>query len=112
MHFRRNKKARLVPIDNYLDGSMGLPSETRNTAEQLVKAEEYRVLHEAVEQLDTKYRIVITLRYFEDKTIFEISQILGKREGTIKSQLHRGLSRLQWILVRRGVLPPSEGIQQ
>lgn len=52
-----------------------------------------------------KYRTVIILRYFESKTIAEICQITGRREGTVKSQLHRGLARLQEILVRWGVLP-------
>jgi RNA polymerase sigma-70 factor (ECF subfamily) len=52
-----------------------------------------------------KYRTVILLRYFEGKTIEEISGITGRREGTIKSQLHRGLAQLQEILVRWGVLP-------
>jgi RNA polymerase sigma factor (sigma-70 family) len=52
-----------------------------------------------------QYRTAIILRYFEDKTIAEIASITGRKEGTIKSQLHRGLAQLQEILVRWGVLP-------
>jgi RNA polymerase sigma-70 factor (ECF subfamily) len=55
--------------------------------------------------LRLKYRTVIILRYFESKTIAEICEITGRKEGTIKSQLHRGLARLQDILVRWDVLP-------
>jgi RNA polymerase sigma-70 factor (ECF subfamily) len=51
-----------------------------------------------------KYRTVIILRYFEEKTIVEICEITGRKEGTVKAQLHRGLARLQDILVRWGVL--------
>jgi len=47
---------------------------------------------------------VIILRYFEDKTIAEICEITSRKEGTVKSQLHRGLARLQDILVRWGML--------
>jgi RNA polymerase sigma-70 factor (ECF subfamily) len=54
--------------------------------------------------LPTRYRTVIILRYFEDRTIAEISDITGSREGTVKSQLHRGLAQLQEILVQWGVL--------
>ncbi|OHB61795.1 MAG: hypothetical protein A2Y76_08035 [Planctomycetes bacterium RBG_13_60_9] len=68
-------------------------------------AEEYRLLHRALLELRLKYRSVIILRYFEGKTMAEIAGITGKREGTIKSQLHRGLAQLQEILVRWGVLP-------
>ncbi|MHC4439247.1 MAG: RNA polymerase sigma factor, partial [Planctomycetota bacterium] len=69
------------------------------------KAEEYRLLHKALLGLRIKYRSVIILRYFENKTIMEICEITGKKEGTVKAQLHRGRARLQDILVRWGVLP-------
>jgi len=59
--------------------------------------------------LRPKYRTVIVLRYFEDKTTAEISAITGQREGTIRSQLHRGLAQLQDLLGRWGVLPESSG---
>ena len=50
---------------------------------------------------------MIVLRYFEGKTIAEISGITGQKEGTVKSQLHRGLAQLQEILMHWGVLPES-----
>jgi RNA polymerase sigma-70 factor (ECF subfamily) len=68
-------------------------------------AEEYRLLHQALQELRLKYRTAIILQYFEGKTIAEIASITGQREGTIKSQLHRGLAQLQEILERWGVLP-------
>jgi DNA-directed RNA polymerase specialized sigma24 family protein len=36
---------------------------------------------------------VLTLRFFENKPLKEIGEILGKREGTVKSLLHRGLKQ-------------------
>jgi RNA polymerase sigma-70 factor (ECF subfamily) len=56
--------------------------------------------------LKLKYRTVIILRYFEDKAIAEIAEITRRRQGTVKSQLHRGLARLQDILIHRGILTP------
>jgi RNA polymerase sigma-70 factor (ECF subfamily) len=49
-------------------------------------------------QLDLKYQEVISLRYFEQKTNTEISNILDKNEGTIKSLLSRGLEKLRNML--------------
>jgi len=40
----------------------------------------------------------INLRFFEKKKISEISQILGKPEGTIKSQIHRALKELKKLI--------------
>ena len=48
--------------------------------------------------LSVKYQEVLTLRYFENKQIKEISEILGKREGTVKSLLHRGLEKLRRLM--------------
>ena len=49
-------------------------------------------------KLDIKYQEVIALRYFEQKTNTEISAILDKNEGTIKSLLSRGLEKLRNML--------------
>src|SRR5690606_13148290 len=43
-------------------------------------AEEYRLVHQALLQLRPKYRTVIILRYFEGRTMAEISEITGARE--------------------------------
>ena len=102
MHYRRHKRTRSVslgPEHEALAGSV--PS----SGEAPAAAEEYRLLHKALLQLRLRYRTAIILRYFEDRTIAEIVSITGKREGTIKSQLHRGLAQLEEVLVRWGVLP-------
>ncbi len=55
-------------------------------------------LHKSITKLTQKYQEVITLRFFEKKQINQIAAILGKREGTIKSLLHRGLERLRVLM--------------
>jgi RNA polymerase sigma-70 factor (ECF subfamily) len=99
MYYRRPKCARSVDLQAQHEGSA--PSADEGPA----AAEEYRLLHQALQELRFKYRTVIVLRYFENKTMAQIAEITGAREGTIKSQLHRGLARLQEILMHRGVLP-------
>jgi RNA polymerase sigma-70 factor (ECF subfamily) len=37
----------------------------------------------------------LTLRFFESKSIKEISLILNKKEGTIKSLISRGIEKLK-----------------
>ncbi|HCO92866.1 MAG TPA: hypothetical protein DIU00_02765 [Phycisphaerales bacterium] len=101
MHWRRQKRVKMVrlqPEDDEYAAEL-------TAADSIETAEEYRLLHKALLELRIKYRTVIILRYFEDKAIAEICEITGRKEGTVKSQLHRGLARLQDILVRWGVLP-------
>ena len=100
-HWRRQRRSRTVAL---------APDDDSQAAEQsagdgMAQAEEYRLLHRALLELRVKYRTAIILRYFEDKSIAEICQITGQKEGTIRCQLHRGLARLQDILVCWGVLP-------
>jgi len=52
-------------------------------------------VQELVATLDPKYQNVISLRYYEQKSIREIAIILGKKEGTIKSLLSRGLDKVR-----------------
>lgn len=101
MHWRRTKRVKFVSLQPDSD-SQAIDRSGSNGMEQ---AEEYVLLHKALSELRMKYRTVIILRYFEGKTIAEICEITGAKEGTVKSQLHRGLARLQDILVRWGVLP-------
>ena len=100
MHCRRQKRLAATssgPI------SLELPSNVPTAAETLTASEDYRLLHRALLQLRDKYRAVILLRYFEGKSIVEISTITGRTQGTIKSQIHRGLEQLQTSLEGLGL---------
>ena len=101
MHWRKQRRVKMVS----LDPDSNIHAAGPPAADGLEAAEEYRLVHKALLELRLKYRTVIILRYFEDKAIAEICEITGRKEGTVKSQLHRGLARLQDILVRWGVLP-------
>ena len=52
----------------------------------------------AVMELPTKYRSIILLFYFESYSIKEIAKIIGVREGTVGSQLHRARKILEITL--------------
>jgi RNA polymerase sigma-70 factor (ECF subfamily) len=57
--------------------------------------EEVIDLHEALKNLDTKYKTIVTLKYFEDLTLKDISDILKLPLSTVKSHLYRGLEKLK-----------------
>ena len=100
MHWRRRKRIKIVSLQRDNDECVAEES----TYDSLAKAEQYRLVHKALLELRVKYRTVIILRYFESKSIAEICEITGNKEGTVKCQLHRGLARLQDILVHWGVI--------
>ena len=54
----------------------------------------------AIDKLDERYKEVIILKYFDDLTISEISKVLDKPEGTIKTYLNKGLNALRLYIER------------
>lgn len=52
-------------------------------------------LREALKLLEEKERTIIVLRFFEDKKLSEIAEIMGENTNTIKSRLYRALQKLR-----------------
>src|SRR4030065_2452796 len=63
--------------------------------EKLKQHLDFLEIQERIVRLPAKYQEVIALRFFEKRQIKEIAEILGKREGTIKSLLHRAVEKLR-----------------
>ncbi len=66
----------------------------------LKKSEEV-LLSECVLALPVKYREVITLYYYEELSIQEISEILKMNGNTIKTRLNRARQKLKALMERR-----------
>lgn len=61
----------------------------------VVDAERSDALINAINQLPELDRLLITYRYFLDLTPAEMADTFGKPAGTIRSRLHRALTRLR-----------------
>jgi len=112
-YFRKNKHSS-VSLDELLEKDFypaskflvrGEPITLHNPETEFLKAQEklkehqdFLKIQEKISQLPIKYQEVIILRFFEKKKIKEISEILGKKEGTIKSLLSRGLEKLKNLI--------------
>jgi len=99
-YFRKNKKYSIslekLKEEGFEPISLHNPeSEVLKAQEELKKHQDFLKIQEKISQLPIKYQEVITLRFFEKKKIKEIAEILGKKEGTIKSLLSRGLEKLK-----------------
>jgi len=98
-YFRKGKH-KVVSLEEISDliSDSNPSTEVLQAEKELERHEHFLILHESIAKLPFKYQEVITLRYFENRQIREIAQILGKREGTIKSWLHRGLEKLRRLM--------------
>ena len=55
---------------------------------------------QALDRLKPKQRTALVLRYYEDLTVRQVAELMGEREGTIKSLVHRGLKTLRSEVTR------------
>jgi RNA polymerase sigma-70 factor (ECF subfamily) len=104
LYFRHSKYAPACLDDTNLHSHLpyeeGIETEKAAMEKALRENQEFLTIHKELLRLDVKYQEVIALRFFEEKSIKEISTILSKKEGTVKSLLSRGLDKLR-IAVER-----------
>ena len=74
-----------------------IPSESNLLEEMHLKQEKERV-ENAIQKLEVKYREIIILRYTQDKTYEEISDILRKPVNTVGTLINRAKKELKNIL--------------
>ena len=55
-------------------------------------------LRSALLQLPMRQRQCVALRYYDDRTVDEIAQLLDVTPGSVKTHLHRGHARLRELL--------------
>jgi len=66
-----------------------------NPGDEVLRKESLKVLDDAIRSLPQKYRTAFIMREIQELPYEEISQILKKSPGTIKSRLHRARELLQ-----------------
>lgn len=71
------------------------------------RSEEWALVQSALRELEPKTREIIVLRHVEGMTCPAIAKQLGIAEGTVWSQLHRGLETLRERLNPRPATSPS-----
>lgn len=64
-------------------------SELLNPEEKAIKKQKIKLMQAVVEKLQPRYRTLVELRYFQEKSYEEISQELELPIGTVKAQLFR-----------------------
>jgi RNA polymerase sigma-70 factor (sigma-E family) len=70
------------------------------------------VLWQAVQALPVRQRVVLVLRFYEDRTEAEVAQLLGLQVGTVKSRAHRALARLRDQLGSPSLDPASSSTEE
>lgn len=98
MRWRSEKRFRLLRRDSPLETLCSTESDPQSTDAMEKTLEGFTQLKKALDQLPQRYRMAIVLRYFEKMSYAEVAEVLGKRTGTARSLVHRGLGRLRRLM--------------
>ncbi|KGX84170.1 RNA polymerase sigma factor SigW [Pontibacillus litoralis] len=88
-------------LDAEVKGTEGLTMYSQISADQALPEEEVESLelqsyiHKQILSLPAKYRSVIVLRYIDELSLQEISEVLDIPIGTVKTRIHRGREALR-----------------
>jgi len=102
-HYRSQKS--LISLDGLFEvagfdlaDEVDLQQELLDAEAQVQRHQDFLCVQKQLLLLPMKYQEVLALRFFEEKSLPEIAEILGKPQGTVKSLLSRGIQKLQALL--------------
>lgn len=104
--FARNDRKNTVSIEDLQQSKDMIDSAdpTETALDEWFHIELRDVLHDAVAQLPQQYADVIRMKYFEDRSYKEISDLLGKPVSSVGTLIRRAKKRLLVLVVRSGRL--------
>lgn len=83
---------------------MDAPAEIDFHEERVYEARDrFALLRELVDALPDRYRLTLTLYYYEERSVSEVAAMLVMPENTVKTTLHRARARLLEELRGRGL---------
>ena len=85
---RQARRRHSVPLDERQLGALEPPDEA------IMSRIAYHEIKGAMDILTREQRLVLRLRFDEDRSLAEIAESLGRTVGSVKALQHRGLTRL------------------
>lgn len=95
-HIKRKSLKRFISLENVTSTKDKMDSSSAEDDAQTswIKKEMGQEVNQAVNRLPIKYKQVLVLRYFSDKSYEEISEILGKPVNTVGTLIKRAKNKL------------------
>ena len=86
------------PSSEGADGEAAVAPAVEGPDQVILHEEEARSVRAALARLPVAYREVLVLRHYEGLKFREIAEVLSVPEGTVKSRMAEGLSRMAVLL--------------
>jgi RNA polymerase sigma-70 factor (ECF subfamily) len=97
-HFRKEKNRPFVLEKGEDDDLFGKIVDDLELSQQEIQQYVAADIQSALEKLEAKYRDIIVLKFFEDKSYEEISDILQMPQGTVATLINRAKKKVRLFL--------------
>lgn len=87
-----------------------VPDAADGPAAQLARRRRAKALYEALERLTSREREAIVLRLLEERRPAEVAELMGIKEVSVRSLVHRGLKKLRRMKSLKRTITESEGL--
>ena len=101
---RRRKKRPFSSLDDMLEAGWSPADETYAPERFVLEIDRRNALREALLRLPPDMRTVVILRDVQGRSYGEISSLLSLNEGTVKSRINRGRTKLHQLLYEQAEL--------
>lgn len=98
LNFRRTIKNNILSLNQSIEEDITLEDmlvSDDDVEDEIMNLEIKDIIKNNLKEIPDKYRIIIVLRYYENLNYNEISKILGKPLGTVKTDLYRAKALLR-----------------
>lgn len=95
---KNNRRQSEVAIDSYTENQI---RSLDNALSALEEKEQQQTIQDCLQQLSSKDSFLLTLFYFEELSLEEISKIVDMEPNTVKVNIHRARKRLASILKQK-----------
>jgi RNA polymerase sigma factor (sigma-70 family) len=119
VNLARNRRRRFADrypagsLEPMLDAGFDPPADGRRApGASAERRETQRELATALLRLTPAVRVAIILRHVDGLSVAEVAEALGRPEGTVKAQVHRGLRELRALLEAAEPTTPSRSPMQ
>jgi RNA polymerase sigma-70 factor (ECF subfamily) len=95
---KNNRRYDEVAIDSFSENQI---KTLDNALDALEEKEQQKIIQECLQQLASKDSFLLTLFYFEELSLEEISKVVNMEANTVKVNIHRARKRLGNILKQK-----------
>ncbi len=99
------------PVRVSLQDHGDLPDAGEGPAARLARRRRARALYAALEKLTKRERQAIVLRLLEGRRTAVVSELMGVKEASVRSLVHRGLKKLRRMRSLERTITETEGLQ-